>query len=278
MAGCGRAYRMGGDEFCVLLRDDEGCSDEVVRRAVAALVESGDGFTVSSSYGMVRIPSEAADAESALRLADQRMYDRKGAGRSSAKHQSRDVLMQVLSEHTAELGDHNRGVRELAEAVAPRLGLDDVETDLVGSTAALHDVGKVAVPRAILDKPGRLNAEEWAFVRRHTVIGERIISAAPALADVAAAVRATHERWDGAGYPDGLAGRDIPFAARVVSVCDAFDAMITERPYSLARTTSAAIAELQLCAGAQFDPDGGRGPRAGALGASRGPDGASGLP
>ncbi|MHB8659869.1 MAG: bifunctional diguanylate cyclase/phosphohydrolase [Solirubrobacteraceae bacterium] len=254
VAGHGHAYRMGGDEFCVLLDNGEECVDATIGRAAAALIETGDGFAVRSSFGVTHMPSEASDGESALRLADQRMYDRKAGGRLSAKHQSRDVLLQALCEHATDLGDHTHGVRELAEAVALRLGLDATETDRIGDVAALHDIGKVAIPRAILDKPGRLSTEEWAFMRSHTIIGQRILSAAPALADVAAGVRATHERWDGDGYPDRLAGPAIPLAARVVSVCDAFDAMITKRPYSAARSTAESVAELKRCAGSQFDP------------------------
>jgi putative nucleotidyltransferase with HDIG domain len=200
------------------------------------------------------MPSEAADAESGLRLADRRMYDDKGNGRRSAQRQSRDVLLQALHEHTASLGDHTQGVRELAEAVARRLGLDDREVELVGTTAALHDIGKMAIPRSIIEKPGRLNDEEWTFMRTHTIIGERIVSAAPALGKVAKAVRATHERWDATGYPDSLSGPSIPLAARIVAVCDAFDAMISDRPYAAPRSTADAVSELRNCAGTQFDP------------------------
>lgn len=170
--------------------------------------------------------------------------------------------MQALREHTPGLGNHTQGVRELAEAVTrklvPELGWDDIEVEVeverVGSTADLHDIGKMAIPRDILDKPGPLTDEEWAFMRRHTIIGERIICAAPALADVAAAVRATHERWDGTGYPDAIAGADIPLAARIVAVCDAFEAMTAERPYTASRGTTDAVIELKRCAGSQFDP------------------------
>jgi two-component system cell cycle response regulator len=109
------------------------------------------------------------------------------------------------------------------------------------------------VPDAILSKPGPLDEEEWAFIRRHTLIGERIVAAAPALGRVAALVRSSHERWDGAGYPDGLAGEEIPLGARIVAVADAFDAMTNVRPYSLPRSPDAAMEELRRCAGTQFD-------------------------
>ncbi len=121
-------------------------------------------------------------------------------------------------------------------------------------TAELHDVGKMAIPDAILYKPGPLSAEEWGFVRRHTVIAERILLATPALAHVASVVRSSREHFDGSGYPDGLAGTGIPLVSRVVFVCDAFDAMTAERPYRAALTIGAALAELERCAGTQFDP------------------------
>jgi HD-GYP domain-containing protein (c-di-GMP phosphodiesterase class II) len=112
----------------------------------------------------------------------------------------------------------------------------------------------VAIPDEILLKPGKLDEHEWEFVRRHTIIGERIIAAAPALADVARIVRSTHERWDGNGYPDGLAADDIPIGARIVSVCDAYDAMVIGRPYQAARSSEEALAELWAGSGTQFDP------------------------
>src|ERR687887_476875 len=121
-------------------------------------------------------------------------------------------------------------------------------------TAELHDVGKVAIPDAIINKPGPLDDAEWAFMKRHTLIGERIVAAAPALCGVAKLVRASHERWDGGGYPDGLAGEDIPLGARIVAVCDTYDAIIADRPYRPARRAAEALAELRRCAGTQFDP------------------------
>jgi HD-GYP domain-containing protein (c-di-GMP phosphodiesterase class II) len=112
----------------------------------------------------------------------------------------------------------------------------------------------MAIPDAILEKPGPLSEEEWAFMHRHTIVGERILAAAPALVPVATLVRSSHERWDGDGYPDRLAGEDIPQGARVVAVCAAFHAMVSERPYRPSRSADEALAELRRCAGSQFDP------------------------
>ena len=138
-------------------------------------------------------------------------------------------------------------------AVARRLGLTGEEIDEVTRAAELHDVGKVGIPDAILEKPGPLTADEWEFMRQHTIIGERMLHMAPALAGVARLVRWSHERMDGGGYPDGLAGDEIPLGARVVAVCDAFGAMTSDRPYRRAVSADEAVAELMRNAGTQFD-------------------------
>jgi two-component system cell cycle response regulator len=250
----GVAFRMGGDEFCVLLTPGERPADPLVMGAAAALSERGEGFEIGCSYGAIELPVEASAVADALRIADQRMYAQKNAGRMSATRQSKDVLLRALAERNPELRHHLSGVADLAEATALRLRLGHDEVERVRHAAELHDVGKVAVPDAILAKPDRLDDGEWAFIRRHTLIGERIVAAAPALTRVAALVRSSHERWDGAGYPDGLAGNDIPLGSRIVAVADAFDAMTSPRPYSTARSPEEALEELRRCAGTQFDP------------------------
>jgi two-component system, cell cycle response regulator len=252
--GRGAAFRMGGDEFCALFTPGSRHADPLIVGAAAALSEHGEGFDIGCSYGSIELPAEAGEVADALRIADQRMYAQKNAGRTSASRQSKDVLLSALAERNPELRAHLGGVADLAEATALRLQLSHEEVERVRQAAELHDVGKVAVPDAILTKPGPLDEEEWAFIRRHTLIGERIVGAAPALGRVGALVRSSHERWDGAGYPDGLAGQEIPLGARIVAVADAFDAMTSVRPYSLPRTAEAALEELRRCAGTQFDP------------------------
>ena len=250
----GTAYRMGGDEFCALLDRGREPADVLVRAAASALSEEGDGFAITASYGAVALPQEALDATEALRLADGRMYANKNSGRASAGEQSSSVLMTALVERNPALGDHVNGVAELAEAVAKTLGLPDEEVEQVRIAAALHDVGKVAIPDAILNKPGQLDHDEWAFVRRHTLIGETIMQAAPALRAAARLVRSSHERFDGAGYPDRLSGDAIPLGSRIIFVCDAFDAMLSRRPYSPPLPVEHALAELRRNSGTQFDP------------------------
>src|SRR5215218_6227566 len=248
------AYRMGGDEFCVLAPLRGGDTLELLERGVRALSEEGDGFEISAAHGCVLVPEEADDAGTALGIADRRMYADKAGARRSADEQSRDVLLKALEEHHPDLGDHVHDVGQLAEVVGRKLGLAGQSLHQVRQAAELHDIGKVAVPRAILDKPGPLSSEEWAFVARHTLIGERILGAALALRPVARIVRASHEHFDGNGYPDGLRGQEIPFGARIVAVCDAYDAMTSDRPYRSRMSHQAALAELRRCAGGQFDP------------------------
>jgi HD-GYP domain-containing protein (c-di-GMP phosphodiesterase class II) len=164
-----------------------------------------------------------------------------------------DVLLGALDERDPELGNHLRDVAELATLVAEAMSLPVDEVERIRTAAELHDIGKVAIPDMILNKPEPLTEQEWEFIRRHTMIGERIIAAAPDLRHVAALVRSSHENFDGTGYPDGLAAHEIPLGARIIAVCDAFDAMTTDRPYCAVKDEDAAVAELRRCAGSQFD-------------------------
>jgi diguanylate cyclase (GGDEF)-like protein len=255
MSDRGASYRMGGDEFCILVRDENGHAHDAVARASAALTSSGHGFSVACSFGAVHLPDEADSPSEALRIADQRMYAQKSRGRTSAGRQSTEVLLQVLSERDPALGTHLDDVAYLCDRVATQLNLTEEEVTPLLQAASLHDVGKSAIPDSILNKPGPLSDDEWEFMRRHTLVGERILSAAPALSEAARLVRSSHERWDGGGYPDGLAGEDIPLGSRIISVCDAFDAMTSARPYRDAIEAASALAELRRCSGTQFDPE-----------------------
>jgi two-component system cell cycle response regulator len=254
VGGTGSAYRMGGDEFCVLIRDRAGAAEPIAARARAALAEHGRGFSVTASFGAVRLPEEAETTAGALQIADQRLYRQKSARAGSPRTQTRDVLMRVLREREPELHNHLRSVALLAASVAGRLGMTPEATDEVARGAELHDVGKMAIPDAILDKPSSLDEGEWSFIHRHTLIGEAILSAAPSLVPVARLVRSSHERYDGNGYPDGLTGESIPLGSRIIFACDAYDAMVSERPYAAAMTAEDALEQIRLGRGSQFDP------------------------
>ena len=251
----GKAYRMGGDEFCALLAPGDTSIGRLAATSAAALGEVGHGFEIDASHGAVLMPVEASSPSSALQLVDRRLYADKESRPVGVKRQLRGVLLQVLAEREPALLDHLDTVAALALAVGRRMQLNSEDLDVLARAAEMHDVGKMAIPETILSKPGPLDANEWAFMRSHTILGERILSAAPALVPVAKLVRSSHERWDGAGYPDGLAGTEIPIGSRIVCACDAYDAIVSARPYSVARSQADALAELDRCAGSQFDPE-----------------------
>jgi diguanylate cyclase (GGDEF)-like protein len=249
------AFRLGGDEFCVLAVGDEIATRRVRSAAIEALSDVDGGFEVGSSCGFVMVPRDGATPSSVLQIADERLYAEKARRRRfSVGNQATSALVQALQEREPGLGDHLHDVAELVRLTATALGLDGQDLELVVRAAELHDVGKVAVPDAILSKPGPLSEAEWGFMREHTIVGDRILSAAPALEGVAKLVRASHERYDGRGYPDQLRGEEIPLGSRIITVCDAFNAMTSDRPYRPALPVQDALDELHRCAGRQFDP------------------------
>jgi putative nucleotidyltransferase with HDIG domain len=174
----------------------------------------------------------------------------------SEAYQGTALLLGDVVEHDdAYTGSHSREVVDLALAVSDRLGLDPAQRRNVEFAALLHDVGKITVPNEIIHKPGPLDDEEWEIMRRHTTEGERMLQRiGGALAEVGRIVRSSHEHYDGRGYPDGLVGEKIPIESRIVTCCDAFSAMTTNRSYRQAMSIAEAVAELRRCAGTQFDP------------------------
>jgi len=249
VSGIGAAFRMGGDEFCVLVDSTDGLA-----AAQTALIESGPAFCITSSLGWAEVPREAAHATTAIGLADRRLHGEKRLRPGSVDDQLAAALSVALFERDAELAGHADHVSTLANQVARRLGLTGEEIRQVTLAARLHDIGKIAIADRILNKTGPLDEEEWAQMKCHTLIGERIMAAAAELAVAAPLVRSSHERWDGSGYPDGLRGEQIPRGARIILACDAYDAMRSNRPYRAPLTQRRALEEMQRCAGSQFDP------------------------
>jgi two-component system, cell cycle response regulator len=251
----GSVYRLGGDEFCVIAQGGDAQIEQIAEVAKDALSERGRGFHVGCSAGIAALPRDGTDVASALRIADERLYAQKNKReRSAIGIQTSAALLQALEEREPELRDHLEEVAQLSVGVGRKLGLSGDQLQDVARAAHLHDVGKVAVPDAILQKPGSLDDLEWELMRQHTIAGERILSAAPALAPVARLVRSSHERYDGAGYPDGLAGERIPLGARIIAACDALHSMTSDRPYGRAIGAEDALQELRRCMGQQFDP------------------------
>lgn len=165
------------------------------------------------------------------------------------------TLVDVLEAKDAYTAQHARDVVDLSIRVGERLGMDTRALRDVRYAALLHDIGKIAVPSDLLRKPAKLTDDEFKQVKAHSEVGGRLLAGIPFLRSVAPLVRAIHERWDGGGYPDGLAGEQIPLGARIVGVCDALDAMVSDRPYRAGMSPEAALAELARCAGTQFDPE-----------------------
>ena len=164
------------------------------------------------------------------------------------------ALLAALEARDGYSGEHSKVVVKLSTEVAQQMDLPQEEVDVVQQAALLHDVGKIAVPDSILKKRGPLDDAELATMREHAAIGARIVASLDGLAHLASLIRATHERWDGEGYPDGLSGEEIPLASRIVHACDAWHAMTSDRPYREALSIEGAIEELKECAGKQFDP------------------------
>jgi putative nucleotidyltransferase with HDIG domain len=204
----------------------------------AALTRAG----VARSMGCGRVQS--AD------LSHQAAADEGHAGKGDVVA----ALAEALLERDRYTGEHSESVVGLVERVARGLGLSDSEVDTVKAAALLHDIGKVAMPDDVLNKPGPLDEDEWSVMREHPVIGERILRAIPGMGPIARIVRHEHERFDGGGYPDALAGQEIPIGARIILACDAYHAMTSDRPYRRAMPHADAIHELASCAGTQFDP------------------------
>jgi HD-GYP domain-containing protein (c-di-GMP phosphodiesterase class II) len=165
------------------------------------------------------------------------------------------ALAAAIEERDSYTREHSDQVVHLARGVAMILGLPAAKVERIAHAALLHDVGKLGVPHEILHKRGPLTTGEWTVMAEHPVAGERILLRIPELAAIAPIVRHEHEHWDGSGYPDGLAGRAIPVGARIILACDAYEAMITPRPYRPAMTRAEALAELRAGAGSTYDPD-----------------------
>jgi diguanylate cyclase (GGDEF)-like protein/putative nucleotidyltransferase with HDIG domain len=271
--------RVGGEEFCVITPeiDDEADLEELADRLLTSIAERaivikpGVAIPVTASAGVALLHSEDGSAEHAFDCADRALYAAKRRGRNRLcrfsqldHHDLRAEQPECLhlAQALAVAGDlregltaeHSHTVAELSAAVARRLGLDADEVLRAELGGWLHDVGKIAVPDGILTKPGKLTDDEWQTMRTHPVVGDQLVRTFPELALAAKAVRNHHERWDGDGYPDRLAGGEIPLEARIVCAVDAYSAMISERPYQAARAETDAIAELERCAGTQFDP------------------------
>jgi len=274
--------RWGGEEFVVLLPEMDTemalIVGERLRSTVAEhLFQAGGGLYLTCSAGAATYPSDTQHRSELLEAADRAMYAAKQLGRNQVfafadpivktletegAGSREEIILQGTVEALAGLvevrdaytGQHTEGVVLLAKLLAKEMHLDAAEERVLTLVARLRDIGKVAVPDAILQKLGRLTKDEWVKMRMHPVIGAEVTSHVPTLRMASPGIRGHHERWDGKGYPDGLAGENIPLAARIVAVADAYRTMLTERCFRPAFSASEAMEELKRCAGSQFDP------------------------
>jgi diguanylate cyclase (GGDEF)-like protein len=276
----GEAFRLGGDEFALLFVDhDEGmaltAANSIVERIAA--VDFDHIGTVTVSAGLATFPMQGNGRDELVRLADSALYWAKEHGKNrvrlyrpevvelselkrlaagpdkAARYRAAASLAEAVDARDTYTGRHSDRVSELAAKVAQQLGLDAEQIELTRLAGRLHDLGKLAIPEEILRKPGMLSDSERLVLERHPQIGFRMLDSL-GVDPVAALVLHHHERWDGAGYPDGLRGEQIPLGARIIFVCDAYDAMTSDRVYQPKLSSPAALAELERCAGTQFDP------------------------
>jgi len=269
----GDGYRIGGDEFAVLLRGDDPLAQafpEQLRDGLAALTFAGVSEPVTLSVGAARFPDHAHDPSSLKRRADLALYKskRNGKDRTSVFRPDEPLfesdsetgsmiavrrLIAALSARYGRVGEHSTAVADLACSIGRTLGVENEDLDHLYLAGLLHDLGKISTPDAILLKPGPLTLEEREVMREHSRVGFHLLDGLD-LTPVDNWILHHHEHWDGTGYPHGLAGAEIPFGSRIVLVADAFDAMTTERPYRRALSVQAALGELRDLAGRQFDP------------------------
>jgi GGDEF domain-containing protein len=245
----GSVYRMRGGSFALLAVGSERFTSALCASAAAALSENGDGFQIYCDVGQAALPAEAPSPGAALELAA-----RRAAKHGSERHVKSGRRAPADTFEALRLVRSRVDVATLATGIARRLGVPAADIETIEKAMHLCDIGNVAVPRAVLGYPGKINGPEWQFILLHTLVGERLLAGPLGMESVAKLVRYSHERWDGAGYPHGLSGQAIPLGSRIVFVCSAFHDMTSDRPHHAALEPADALAQLERGAGSQFDP------------------------
>lgn len=249
--------RWGGDEFAILLpQTSESVGMDICLRIRQACKEA-NGFPIplSVALGVASKVNMKQDTNKVLQDAEEAMYRNKLLEGSSYRSSFLNFMAQSLFEKSNETEEHAHRLQEMALIIGRELNLSTVEMDELILLAALHDIGKIAIPEEIIKKPGPLGTSEWEEVKRHPEIGCRIAESTAELSPIARGILSHHERWDGKGYPQGLKGETIPLIARIIAIVDAYDVMRNGRPYKEAMAREEAVAELRRCAGTQFDPN-----------------------
>jgi HD-GYP domain-containing protein (c-di-GMP phosphodiesterase class II) len=248
-------YRVSELRFACLVPPPEHDLDRRPAELRAAVTHTLIAHGLRGARAEVHLGAEAATVDAVLRLAELKLTSRWERHELSPRRQARGVLLALVDEVRRRHPDAMRNVALFSIAAARRLRVPDDELEDIVRAAELQEIGKLTLPRDILDKDGPLTDAEWQVVRQHPVIGERIVGAAPALAAAARLIRSSYERFDGSGYPDGLAGDEIPLGSRIIAVSVGFAAMLSRRPYRPALSWERAAAELCAGRGSQFDPE-----------------------
>ncbi len=249
--------RWGGDEFLLLLPNTNPKAAERLCVKIKQQCQQSDFIPIQPSIALGYAVKESISQKMAeiFKIANDRMYRNKLLENDSSRNAIISSLQNTLFERSYETEQHAERLKTLAFEMGRKIGLPANQLDDLALLATLHDVGKLAIPEEILSKPGPLSPEEWAVMKKHPSIGNRIILAIPDLAHIAEAILAHHERWDGGGYPLGLKQTEIPLIARIISIVDSYDAMTNKRVYQEAIDREKALAEIASCAGSQYDPD-----------------------
>ncbi len=248
--------RIGGDEFVLVFPKTD--TDTLKKKLETIKLKAAgieiSGLTLSLAFGYETKSSNNQTFMETLANAENHMYRHKLYEQSSLRSKATDVIMQALFEKSDRESSHSTRVSEICQEIASSLNFDSVKTNKIKIAGLVHDIGKIGVTESILNKTGKLNDDEWTDMKKHPEIGWRILSAAKEYFDLAQYVLHHHERWDGAGYPNGIQGKSIPLEARIIALADAFDAMTTKRSYRDAMSEEQAVAEIIRCSGTQFDP------------------------
>ena len=249
--------RWGGDEFLILVSNpDAAYVESLIHRIKTECEKTADyPFKINMAMGSASKDEKHSELNDVLKLAEERMYRNKLLESRSARSAIIFSLEQSLHEKHIETEMHTRRMHQICEQIGGSLGLTQEELDELALLAVLHDIGKMAIPETILLKPGKLTDDEWEVMKTHTEIGYRIAASTPELVHIANEILCHHERYDGKGYPQGLAGRDIPKLSRLLSIVDSYDVMTHDRVYRKAMNLEDAALELKNCSGTQFDPE-----------------------
>lgn len=252
----GYVCRIGGDEFVVFLPNTQLHSAQYYIEKMKRSLEkkSLHGMSISVSFG-VSVKGDQEDIHEVLRIVEEQMYKNKLFEVTSHRSESIKTILNTLHEKNPREEKHSKRVSEICIQIGRKLHMKSEELQLLKAISNLHDIGKIAIDEAIINKPGKLNDAEWEIIKRHPEIGYRIISTSPEYAEIAYDILSHHEKWDGTGYPRAIAGENIPIRARIISIADAYDAMVSERPYRVPKTHEEAIAEIKKYSGTQFDPN-----------------------